>query len=72
MPIQIQFAPAKILSNFVLSDLELERSLTSRTNAESRQRESLDETLRRVIRRKPSGPYLKRHTLRISRAASAA
>src|SRR5579862_9358080 len=71
VPVHIQSSPAKVYPDFVVSGFEVERCLTTRADAESRQRKSLDKALRRVIRRKPGGPHLHRHALRISRAAAA-
>src|SRR5579872_6939256 len=66
----VQAAAAGVLRDGVLRNRKIEWAAAAGAELQSRQRETLDETLRLTCSRKPSGPYLDRQAGRIARAAA--
>ena len=70
--VDLQTTAAGVFVNPVVADLEEERAPAPLTEAEIRQRETLNKALRLAIPRKPRGPNLNRHSAWMQGASAAA
>lgn len=70
MPINLHRSPAGVFVDSIVADSKVKWILSSRAELQPLQGKSLNEGLRLPVRRKPCGPHLHRHPLRVSRAAA--
>ena len=70
MPIHLHRSPAGGFVDSIVADSKVKWILSSRAELQTLQGKSLNEGLRLPVLRKPRGPDLRRHRLRVSRAAA--
>lgn len=70
MPINPHRSPAGVFVDSIVADSKVKWILSSRAEFQTLQGKSFNEGLRLPVRWKPRGPHLRRHRLRVSRAAA--
>jgi len=72
VPRNLHFSSARVLADFMVADLEVERTLPAGAELQTLQRKFLREALRFSIPRKPRGPHLDGHPTRVACATAPA
>jgi hypothetical protein len=72
VPLNLQCSPAGALADFVATDSEVEWTSLSVAETQALQGKSLNEAFRRSISRKPYGPHLDGHPVRLTTATASA